>query len=81
MFGPKSNDPIVQARSRENQIQIVFVHPAQFLVTERDGSNAANTVLGDHLLIRPDEVGTDKDTHRIFYINLPCRSSRQAPAR
>lgn len=71
MYGPKSNDPIVQARSRENQIQIVFVHPAQFLVTGRDGSDLANTVLGDRLLIQPEERGTEKDVNRIFYFDLP----------
>lgn len=73
MFGPKSNDPIVQARSRENQIPIVFVHPAEFLVTGPDGSNLANTLLGDSLLIDPAEAGTAKDTNRIFYFDLPLR--------
>jgi predicted amidohydrolase len=73
MFGPKSNDPIVQARSRENQIHIVFVHPAEFLVTGPDGSNLASTVLGDQLLIQPDEKGTEKDANRIFYFDLPLR--------
>lgn len=73
MFGPKSNDEIVQARSRENQIHIVFVHPAQFLVTAPDGSALANTVVGNHLLIRPDEAGTQTDTNRIFYFDMPMR--------
>jgi hypothetical protein len=70
MFGPRSNDPIVQARSRENQIYIVFTHPAQFLVTSPDGSMPANTLLGDQLLIQPDEVGTAKDSNRVFYFDL-----------
>lgn len=73
MFGPKSNDPIVQARSRENQIHIVFVHPAEFLVTGPDGSNLAQTVLGDQLLIAPDQAGSEKDSNRIFYFDLPLR--------
>jgi predicted amidohydrolase len=73
MFGPKSNDPIVQARSRENRIHILFVHPAEFLVTGPDGTDLANTVLGDQLLIQPDEAGTAKDTKRVFYFNLPMR--------
>src|SRR5439155_185001 len=30
MFGPTRNDPILQARSRENHKYIVFVHPAEF---------------------------------------------------
>ena len=71
MFGPKSNDPIVQARSRENKIHIVFVHPAEFLVTGPDGSNLANTVLGNRLEISPEQVGSDKDENRVFYFELP----------
>jgi len=71
MFGPKSNDPIVQARSRENRTHILFVHPAQFLVTGPDGSNLANTVLGDRLVIESHEVGSEKDVNRIFYFDLP----------
>jgi predicted amidohydrolase len=73
MFGPKSNDPIVQARSRENQIHIIFVHPAEFLVTGPDGSNLANTVLGDQLLIQPEEMNSEKDANRVFYFDLPLR--------
>jgi predicted amidohydrolase len=73
MFGPKSNDPIVAARSRENQIHILFVHPAEFLVTGPDGSALASAVVGDRLLIQPGEAGTEKDAHRIFYFDLPGR--------
>jgi predicted amidohydrolase len=73
MFGPKSNDPIVQARSRENGIHIVFTHPAEFLVTGPDGSMLANTILGDELLVQPDEIGTAKDSKRVFYFDLPVR--------
>ncbi|HKB40426.1 MAG TPA: carbon-nitrogen hydrolase family protein, partial [Gemmataceae bacterium] len=51
MFGPKSNDPIVQARSRENRVPIVFVHPAEFLITGPDGSVLDRALLGDTLLI------------------------------
>ena len=71
MFGPKSNDPIVQARSRENKIHIVFVHPAEFLVTGPDGSDLANTVLGDRLEISADQAASEKDENRIFYFELP----------
>jgi predicted amidohydrolase len=71
MFGPKSNDPIVQMRSRENRIRIVFVHPAQFLVTGPDGTDLANTLLGEQLVITPEEVGTTRDSKQVFYIDLP----------
>lgn len=71
MFGPKSNDHIVQARSKENQKYVVFVHPAEFLVTSPDGTAIQATVLGDQLLVAPDEVGTGKDSQRVFYFALP----------
>lgn len=70
MFGPVKNDPIVQARSRENQLPIVFVHPAEFLVTHPDGSIASRTLLGDTLLIADDEVGGARDQNQIAYFDL-----------
>ena len=79
MFGPKSNDPIVQARSRENQIHIVFVHPAEFLVTGPDGQNRACTLLGDKLFLAKEEVNTEQDSRRVFYFDLPSRG-RHAPS-
>jgi len=75
MFGPKSNDWILQARSRETHLPIVFVHPAEFLVTGPDGSILDRTILGNSLLIAPTETGTPKDQNRVFYFDLP----RSAP--
>jgi predicted amidohydrolase len=75
MFGPKSNDWILQARSRETGLSIVFVHPAEFLVTGPDGSVLKQTVIGDILLIPPADVGTAKDTSRVFYFDVPLRVS------
>lgn len=71
MFGPKRNDPIVQSRSRENKIHVIFVHPAEFLVTGPDGSILDRTILGDRLLIAPQQAGKEKDQNRIFYFDLP----------
>jgi predicted amidohydrolase len=71
MFGPGRNDPMVQARSKENQVPIVFVHPAEFLVTNPDGSIRDRTILGDVLLISRDEIGGEKDQNRVFYVDLP----------
>src|SRR5262245_5140553 len=73
MFGPKSNDPIRQARSRENKKYTVFVHPAEFLVTGPDGSILDRTILGDRLLLAKEEVGGEKDQNRVFYFDLPVR--------
>jgi predicted amidohydrolase len=75
MFGPKSNDWILQARSRDTGLPIVFVHPAEFLVTGPGGSILRQTVLGDVLLISPMEAGTAKDEKRVFYFDLPTGGS------
>ena len=73
MFGPKRNDPILQARSRENRIPIIFVHPAEFLVTGPDGSILDRTILGKTLEIEPSQAGTEIDSNGIFYYDLPLR--------
>jgi predicted amidohydrolase len=71
MFGPVKNDPIVQARSRENRMFIVFVHPAEFLVTGPDGSVAKRVLLGDRLVVQPGEVGTTTDCNVVVEFDLP----------
>ncbi len=73
MFGPRTNDPILQARSRENATHIVFVHPAEFLVTGPDGTVLSRAILGVQLLIRPEEAGGEKDSGGIFIFDLPGR--------
>jgi predicted amidohydrolase len=70
MFGPKSNDWILQARSRETKLPIVFVHPAEFLVTGPEGSILDRTILGDSLLIAPAETSTPKDKNQVLYFDL-----------
>jgi predicted amidohydrolase len=71
MFGPESNDPIVQARSKETGLPILFVHPAEFLVTDSRGDIHARTILGDQLEIESTEVGSKKDANEVYYIDLP----------
>lgn len=71
MFGPKSNDPIVQARSKENATHILFVHPAEFLVTGPDGGVLSRTILGDNLFVTPEQTNGDQDARRVFYFDLP----------
>jgi predicted amidohydrolase len=70
MFGSKKNDPMVQARSKENRLPIVFVHPAEFLVTEPDGSIRTRTLVGNQLVIPKSQVGGKRDTSQIFYFDL-----------
>ncbi len=71
MFGPKTNDPILQARSRENRTHIIFVHPAEFLVTGPTGAILSRTILGKRLVVTPQQVGKDEDSKRVFYFDLP----------
>jgi predicted amidohydrolase len=73
MFGPKTNDPIVQARARENKIPIFFVHPVEFLVTARDGTIVERTLLGNNLLVTRDQRDGDQDQRRVCYFELPLR--------
>jgi predicted amidohydrolase len=70
MFGPARNDPILQARSKENRIPIAFVHPAEFLVTGPDGSILERVLLGDTLLVSKDEAGGEKDRNGVFFFDL-----------
>lgn len=71
MFGPKKNDAIVQARSRENHKFIVFVHPAEFLVTCPDGEIGSRRLVGDRLLIDPADEEGPRDESAVCYFDLP----------
>jgi hypothetical protein len=74
MFGPKSNDHILQARSKENRVPILFVHPAEFLVTDASGEIRSRAILGDKLEIETTEVGGDTDKNEVFFFNLPLET-------
>lgn len=79
MFDPTSNDPLLQARSKENGKFIVFVHPAEFLLTSPDGAVLERTLLGNKLLVSPDQVGTAADSQRVFYFDLPLKTLNVQP--
>lgn len=74
MFGPKSNDPIVQSRSRENKVHIVFVHPVEFLVTGPDGGVLKRALTGENLLVTRAERDGKRDQRHICYFDLPVAS-------
>ncbi len=76
MFGPQRNDPILQARSRENGVYIVFVHPAEFLVTKPGGDIVTAELFGDVLLIDPADENTKVDSRGVRYFDLPLASER-----
>jgi predicted amidohydrolase len=70
MFGPKSNDHILQARSKENHVPILFVHPAEFLVTDANGEIRAQTILGDKLEIETSEIGAESDKNEVIFFEM-----------
>jgi predicted amidohydrolase len=73
-WGPIDNILMVQARSRENNIPIVMVHPVGFLVTGPDGATRKRETLGDWLLVQREEVDGERDQNGVFYYDLPIRS-------
>jgi predicted amidohydrolase len=70
MFGPKTNDPILQARSKETGLPIVFVHPAEFLVTGPGGDIDRRELLGDQLEIDPADVGSERDSQEVYFFEV-----------
>jgi hypothetical protein len=74
MFGPKTNDPFLQARSKENSIWITFVHPAEFLITNPKGDISFRTILGDRLEITPEQTKGEHDKNEVFFFDLPLDS-------
>jgi len=70
MFGPKRNDPILQARSQETGLPIVFVHPAEFLVTGPGGVIDRRELLGDKLDVAPADIGTEHDSSEVYYFDV-----------
>jgi predicted amidohydrolase len=70
MFGPEHNDPILQARSKETGLPIVFVHPAEFLVTGPGGEIERRELLGDMLEVAPADVGSDSDSSEVYYFEV-----------
>ncbi len=79
-FGPEKNDPGLRERSRETGRHIVFVHPAEFLVTGPDGRNIDVRLFGDPaergaaLLVSEDEIGSARDDHCVCLVDLPQAS-------
>ena len=71
MFGPVKNDPILVARSRENDVTIVFVHPAEFLVTAPGGQIATAELFGDVLEIDATDEAKPVDSSAVRYFEVP----------
>jgi predicted amidohydrolase len=70
-WGVLDNDLVVQSRSRENKKYLVFVHPAEFLVTAPDGTVAKRHLLGHELWLPREAVGGERDKNDVFYFDLP----------
>lgn len=73
-WGPVDNILTVQARSRENKIHIVSVHPQAFLVTGPDGATRKRETLGDGLVVKREDVNGERDQNGVVYFDLPIRS-------
>lgn len=78
-WGALDNDLVVQARSRENKLHLVFVHPAEFLVTGPDGGIVERKLLGNDLKVTREEVGRAPDQNGVFWIDLPIAAARTHP--
>jgi hypothetical protein len=64
---------IAQARSQENGLPILFVHPAEFLVTDSQGEIRSRTILGDRLEIATSEINGQTDQNEVFFFDLPVK--------
>lgn len=73
MWGPERNDHYLQARSRENRVPIVFVHPIEFLVTGPAGEILDRRFAGDTMSITPDQVRTPSDAQLVAMYDLSLR--------
>ncbi len=79
-FGP-NNDAHMQSRSKAVGKYIIFVHPAQFLVTAPDGTVPENQTLGDlsipkevrydQMSIEPEHMDTEGDRGGVYFFDLP----------
>ena len=76
MWGPVKNDHHVQARSRENQVPIVFTHPIEFLVTDVDGEILDRRFAGDQMDVRPGQIDGDEDAQIVAIFDLTVRSKQ-----
>lgn len=70
MWGPVKNDHHLQARSRENRVPIVFVHPIEFLVTAPDGSILDRRFAGSDMSLDPEQIGGPRDVHLVAIYDL-----------
>lgn len=78
-WGSVENILLAQARSRENKILIVSVHPQAFYVTgPPNGASPKREILGTAPLVTPAEIGGDKDESGVCYFDLPIRPRNAA---
>jgi predicted amidohydrolase len=73
MWGPIKNDHHLQARSRENSVPIVFVHPIEFLVTGPDGAILDRRFAGDHMDVPVDGIHGEDDQHLVAIYDLSLK--------
>lgn len=64
----------VQARSRENKLIIVSVHPTAFLATGPEGVTLKRESFDGPSLVKREEAESDHDQNTVVYFDLPIRS-------
>jgi predicted amidohydrolase len=70
MWGPEHNDYVLQIRSAENHVSIVFVHPIEFLATDAQGRIAARRLIGEDMSIEPGRIDSAADSRAIVLYGL-----------
>lgn len=73
MWGPKSNDPHLRARSRQSNLPIVFVHPIEWLVTGPGGIIWDRDFRGHQMDATAETIDTAADQKGVFLFDLPIR--------
>lgn len=71
MWGPIRNDHHLQARSRENRVPIVFVHPIEFLVTDAAGEILDVRLTGQVMDVDRARIDSPQDSRQIAIFDLP----------
>jgi hypothetical protein len=49
----------------------LFVHPAEFLVTDPRGEIQTRTILGDRLEITANDIGKESDQNDVIFFDVP----------
>jgi predicted amidohydrolase len=72
-WGPSESILKAQARSRENKLFIVSVHPTAFLATGPDGATHKRELFDGPALVKREDIDGERDQGGTVYFDLPTR--------